>query len=138
MDADDNKILQQLAQKEPSMQLQGSKGKGKSTKVDPVAEKKLIEANELLEEEQKRDKALLVNITDKKKQAKTFRQKLAKYNKPAIFVFFGMICALLAGLCAPLFGLLMMKNLSAIMFADACNKAIKIVAETINAGTASD
>ena len=48
-----------------------------------------------------------------------------------------MIFALLAGLIAPLFGLLMMKNLSAIMFADACNKAQIIVAAAINDGSAS-
>ena len=47
--------------------------KGKSTKVDPVAEKKLADANLMLEEEKKANIAQLVNITDPKKQSKTFR-----------------------------------------------------------------
>ena len=92
----------------------------------------------MLEEEKKANKEKLINIIDKKKQAKTFRQKLAQYNKPAIYVCLGLIFAFISGLIAPLFGLLIMKNLSAIMFADACNKAQKMIAEAIRDGSGSD
>ena len=78
-------------------------------------------------------KKSLENILNKKKQAKTFRQKVSKFNKPIIFIVFGFIFAFLSGLVAPMFGLFIMKDLSAIMYSDACNK-LKENANQVAAG----
>jgi len=57
------------------------------------------------------------SIYNEKKQAKTFRDKISKYNKPKSYVCFGTLAALCGGLVAPLFGVGIMKNMSEIMFA---------------------
>lgn len=56
-------------------------------------------------------------IYNEKKQGKTFRDKIGKYNNPKCNVCFGTLSALAAGLIAPLFGVGIMKNMSEIMFA---------------------
>ena len=56
-------------------------------------------------------------IYNEKKQGKTFRDKIGKYNNPKCNVIFGTLSALAGGLIAPLFGLGIMKNMSEIMFA---------------------
>ena len=67
-------------------------------------------------------KKSLEKILNTKKQAKTFREKVSKYNKPISFIVFGFIFSILSGLVAPMFGLFIMKDLSLIMYSDACNK----------------
>lgn len=78
-------------------------------------------------------KKSLEKILNTKKQAKTFREKVSKYNKPISFIVFGFIFSILSGLVAPMFGLFIMKDLSLIMYSDACNK-LKESANQVAAG----
>ena len=87
---------------------------------------KLIEANKKLKEEEQWTKYSLEKMLDPKQQSKIFRQKLSKYNRPIKYVIFAFIFGLVAGMVAPMFGVLMIKNLTTIMFADICNKVKKI------------
>ena len=57
------------------------------------------------------------NILNPKKQEQTFREKIGRYSKPRCYVWVGTLMSLLAGLVAPLFGFLIMKILSEMMFA---------------------
>lgn len=81
------------------------------------AKSKMIEADKQLKEDDEKLRQDMDDIYNEKKQGKTFRDKLNRYNKPTINVVIGTLSALIAGLVAPLFGVGIMKNMSGIMFA---------------------
>ena len=74
-------------------------------------------ANDVLKRADEQLRQDLDHIYDPKKQEKTFGKRVGQYSKPMWKVIIGTLSSLVAGLVAPLFGFLIMKILSEMMFA---------------------
>ena len=88
---------------------------GRAQAKEADSKSRMQQANARLDERNKKLAESLQHITDPKKQGKTFGDKLELYNRPKANVWGGTLAAATAGLVAPLFGFLIMKNLSEIM-----------------------
>ena len=101
---------------------------GQAQAKEAESERRMQQANTRLDERNKTIAESLDHITNPKKQGKTFGDKLELYNRPKANVWAGTFAAACAGLVAPLFGFLIMKNLSEIMQAQHAQEDVILAA----------